>query len=189
MTLDSEAPGDLPDFELLRVGDRDAMRALIRRHEGAVYRVAYSVMANRADAEDVAQETWQLFWEKRASIRIVGESVLPWLITTARLVGLNRRRRRRRASGVPLADDEAPGGGQTLEEIFMATEMTRSLVAVIRQLSDLDRDILALCLLEHLSYKQAAARLRISHAAVRNRLARARATVRAQVARNVGGTK
>ena len=37
-------------------GDRSAFGTLIRRHEGMVYSIAFSVCGNRSEAEDVAQE-------------------------------------------------------------------------------------------------------------------------------------
>src|ERR1700761_6750949 len=39
-------------------GDRDAYGALVRRHSAAVFRLAFRMTANDADADDVVQETF-----------------------------------------------------------------------------------------------------------------------------------
>ena len=51
---------DAEDFVLAqaRAGNRDAFRTLVERHSRAVFRVAYRVMGNEQDAEDVVQDTF-----------------------------------------------------------------------------------------------------------------------------------
>ena len=41
-----------------RAGNRDAFRTLVERHSRAVFRVAYRITGNEADAEDVVQDTF-----------------------------------------------------------------------------------------------------------------------------------
>ena len=56
MTLEDS---DQPDETLVAgaiAGDRAAFAALVERHYDYVYRVAYRLAGNRADAEDIAQE-------------------------------------------------------------------------------------------------------------------------------------
>ena len=43
---------------LLRKGDRDAFRSLVRRHHASMLRVASAFVNGREAAEDVVQETW-----------------------------------------------------------------------------------------------------------------------------------
>jgi len=50
---------EVPDGELAHNaagGDRASFSMLVERHYGFIYRLAYRLMGNRADAEDVAQE-------------------------------------------------------------------------------------------------------------------------------------
>lgn len=44
----------------VRGGDDEAFRLLVERHGRAVYRAAYRITANAADADDVVQETGSL---------------------------------------------------------------------------------------------------------------------------------
>ena len=42
----------------VRGGDDEAFRLLVERHTRAIYRAAYRITANAADADDVVQETF-----------------------------------------------------------------------------------------------------------------------------------
>ena len=49
------------DAELVgqvREGDREAFHTLVERHSRSLFQLAYRVTSNRADAEDVVQETF-----------------------------------------------------------------------------------------------------------------------------------
>ncbi len=51
----------MTDAELVQqaaAGDRGAFRALVERHRGLVYRLAYQFSGNHHDAEDIAQEVF-----------------------------------------------------------------------------------------------------------------------------------
>jgi RNA polymerase sigma-70 factor (ECF subfamily) len=51
---------DAEEFVLAqaRAGNRDAFRTLVERHSRAVFRVAFRIMGNEQDAEDVVQDTF-----------------------------------------------------------------------------------------------------------------------------------
>jgi len=51
-------PTDAQLVSLTRSGDRDAYSALVARYQGHVYGLAYSLVGNWADAQDIAQETF-----------------------------------------------------------------------------------------------------------------------------------
>src|SRR5262245_42380841 len=77
-------------------GDAAAFTSIVRHFQRPVYRIAYGLTRNTADADDLAQETFV-----RASHAIgrfrVGEPLYPWLarITTNLAFSLFRRRKRR----------------------------------------------------------------------------------------------
>lgn len=169
-------------FARVRRGDREAFRLLFRQHQRSVYWAAYSVLGTRGDSEEILQDAFLTLWNKRVTIDLVGESVLPWLITTARYLALNRRRaesRRPRDSldtGIEIADD-APSP----EAVAIGNEALRRIRSVMAGRPDVDQRIFELCLLEDLSYEQAARRLGISHATVRNRLSRLKGRLRSEL--------
>jgi RNA polymerase sigma-70 factor (ECF subfamily) len=92
-----------------RGGDMEAFRTLVERHSHRLFRLAYRITGNEADAEDVVQETFMRAhenlgrFEERADIG-------SWLhrIAANRAVDLIRRRRTRAEIPEP-ADPDAPG--------------------------------------------------------------------------------
>ncbi|UOE43101.1 RNA polymerase sigma factor [Agromyces larvae] len=127
------------------------------------------------------QDTFLLLWKKRRRIRLVGNSVLPWLLTSARYLSANRRRYLGRRAAEPLEHSDSMDSTFDPGAIIARDEFQRFIDTAVLKLQPLDREILRLCIVEGLTYKEAAARLRTTHAVVRNRLSRARAALRADV--------
>ena len=79
---------------LARQGGENAVRALIKRNNQRLFRVARAVMRNDAEAEDVVQETYVLAFTKLDTFR--GDSQFStWLTRIALNEALGRVRRRR----------------------------------------------------------------------------------------------
>ena len=172
-----------PDRELLGLiqsGDREAFRVLFRRHQQSVYLTAFRVLRSAADVEEITQDTFLTLWNKRSKIALVGESTLPWLLTTARFLALNRQRATARTRSEPLEEaGELPSRDKSPEAAALDRERAELLDAVISAMPQVDQEIFGLCLVEELSYEQAAHRLGITHGAVRNRLSRLKTRLRA----------
>src|SRR5437016_8714291 len=77
-------------------GDEAAFTEIVRRYQRAIYRLAYGLTRNAADADDVAQETFVRTYRALERFR-VGEPLYPWLsrITTNLAFSLHRYRKRR----------------------------------------------------------------------------------------------
>ncbi|MCU1469180.1 MAG: polymerase subunit sigma-24 [Glaciihabitans sp.] len=169
-------------FARVQAGDRESFRIIFRLHMRSVYWAAFGVLQSRADSEEVMQDAFMTMWDKRMSIELVGESTLPWLVTTARYLALNRRRaeeRRRRDPLDPNAEllDRALGP----ENAAVANEARQHIEEVMAGMPLVDQEIFWLCLVGDLSYKQAARQLGISHGSVRNRLSRLKARLRSEL--------
>lgn len=194
MTVDREeraAASGWPDVEDLdgvlldrvRAGDRSAFGTLYDRHVRTVYRYAVRLCATPRDAEDATQDVFVLAFEKARSITLVGDSALPWLLVACRNISLAKRRRALRDSR-QLMDLDAD---TVVEEETTDVAAERRMLGVaidqaIAQLSDIDRRLFILCTEMGRSYQQAAAELGVSHASVRNRLARLRSRLQASLA-------
>lgn len=187
---DAEAagPSDIELFARVRRGDREAFRALFRVHQRTVYWAAFSVLRSRPDAEEVLQDAFLTLWNKRAGIDLVGESVVPWLVTTARYLALNRRRAEIRRPRDSLDDTiEVADDSPTPESLAIANEAMRAIHAIMTTQPEVDQRIFELCLVEDLSYEQAATRLGITHATVRTRLSRLKGRLRDELTLLKGG--
>lgn len=163
-------------------GSEAAFRSLYRAYVRPVYWVAFGLVGDAADAEDVTQETFVVAWRKIASLRLEGESLLPWLATVCRLQAQNRLRARRRHGSHAALDDEIPAIVDVEEQVVQA-QTVAAILAAVERLSDLDREIFRLCAAEGYRYEAAAASLGVSHGTVRNRLSRIRSRMRAEAMR------
>lgn len=165
-------------------GDGAAFGALFDRHRDRVFRHAYRLVVDRHQAEDVLAAAFFELWRRRASVRLVDGSPLPWLLVTASNVARNvtrgTRRHRRlldalpRAVDVPAAEDQAFVDDPT--EI-----VDPELAAALRALSAHDLRLLTLVVLEGWSLADAAGVLGLTTAGAKTRLHRARVRLRGAV--------
>lgn len=81
-------------------GDTVAFEILYRRHRGTVYRFALRGLHNRADADEVFQETWSRLIAARARYRPEAKFTT-WLLQIAQNLIVDRFRRQR-----PTVSDE-----------------------------------------------------------------------------------
>ena len=158
--------------------------ALVARHADFVYNVAYRVMGNQEDAEDVAQEA--LLSAFRAFDNFRGQSrVTTWLYRITMNAALMRLRKTRAARATPhtsLDDVEVVDWTQSPDKEAINAELREHLDEAIASLDPDLRAALVLRDVESLSNTEAADILGISVAALKSRLHRARVLVREHLA-------
>lgn len=173
-------PDDEADRWLVRranEGDRSAYEELVRRHRDRIYRLALRLLGNAADADDVAQEVVIQLWTALSGFG--GTSAFTtWLYRVVVNRCLNHRRAQRPHRDLDEADHPRVAGA---ERQVLAGEELRAGMAAVSALPDEQRVPLVLVQLEGLSYRQAAAITKTTEATVRGRLARARATLMAEM--------
>src|SRR6202034_391596 len=96
-------PTSAVNDEARQRAEDQALAALVDQYAGALYRVAFSVLRNRYDAEDPVQETFLRVRRNRDSLGEVRDHRL-WLI---RIVGNIVLEGKRRAKTRPETDDVA----------------------------------------------------------------------------------
>jgi RNA polymerase sigma factor (sigma-70 family) len=171
-----------PDVELIArsiARDERAFGELFDRHATAVYRFAYSLTHDVTEAQELVQETFVTTWKKLADIRLVGDSMLPWLIVVTRLHAQNLRRKQRRTDTLPLDEHILNHGAAAVNADHLAhREELEWVFAAVRELSETDQRIVELCLYEGRSYKEAALKLGLSVTGVTKRVERTRTKLR-----------
>jgi len=182
---------DDPDETLIaraRAGDREALAALVQRHQDEVYRFGMKMCRDPEDAADVLQETLL------AMARGVGDfrgasSVTTWLYTIARSFCIKKRRRSKFAPVERSLETAAPDEAARLadparppDEALAARQVEQALERAIADLEPRYREVLVLRDLEGLTAPQVGEVLGLSVQAVKSRLHRARSAVRAQLA-------
>jgi RNA polymerase sigma-70 factor (ECF subfamily) len=150
--------------------------ALVERQARFVFRVAYSVLRNVPDAEDVVQETFLKLHRARTWERMVAEKAFlaraAWRLAvdklaTVRTVGL---------------DAGIPSGGRDPEQAAIEADWNAAIHRLIDALPDELRRPLALSTIEELNSHEIAVVMGIAEGTVRTRLMRAREILRQKLA-------
>lgn len=168
------------DVLLARGGDHAAFTRIVERTANTVCAIALAIVRNVQASEDVAQETFVAAWSGLGRLRNPS-SFLPWLRQIARHHAHLWRRRHEREILDDAALQDAVDGRPPADRALIEDEERRMLVAVLDELPDDAREVLVLFYREGSSTKQVAALLGISDEAVRQRLSRGRAMVRAEL--------
>ncbi|EFL25039.1 putative ECF sigma factor RpoE1 [Streptomyces himastatinicus ATCC 53653] len=145
-------------------------------------RVAMSLTAQRADAEDLVQDT--LLRAYRAVGRFDGRHPRAWLLTIMRHAEVSRRRQRRpRLLDDPDTELErlSPARDATPEELVVDTAFDEAVDAAFTALPLRDQQVVRLVHVDGLSYAEAAQVLDVPKGTVMSRLHRARRRIRNQL--------
>jgi RNA polymerase sigma-70 factor, ECF subfamily len=148
-------------------------------HADRLFRLAMWFERNRTDAEDVVQET--MMQALRSFHRFQpGTNCRAWLTTILQRVVSNRRRAKGRSILVSDPDDRI---AQTVPFIPpVPQDLTDELVlGSLQRLPTEFQDVILLCDVEDLSYKEAAEALAIPIGTVMSRLHRGRARLRSEL--------
>lgn len=166
-----------------RQGAAEAWEAILAQHQEAVFRLAYLLLGDADDAQDVAQEAFIRAF--RALGRFDLERPLrPWLLRIA----ANLARNRRRALGRYLAAlqrallAEPRPGEPTLVEALTAEQMrAQALWQAVRRLNTADQEVIYLRFFLEVPEAEMAATLQVAPGTVKSRLHRALGRLRAVV--------
>jgi RNA polymerase sigma-70 factor, ECF subfamily len=154
----------------------EAVAALVDQYASALYRVAYSVLRNQADAEDAVQEAFLRVLRHRDSLGEVRDHRV-WLIRIVWNIVLDRKRR---VKTRPETDDVSelarvlPSKGLSAEELAAAAQHHAHVLACVDQLPANERQVLLLSAFDELTSVEIASVLEITESSVRSRLFRAR---------------
>src|SRR6186997_2780518 len=87
---------DAAEWVRVREGDPTALAALFDRHEARLFRHACRLLTAREDAKDAVTIAFFELWRKRATVRLVNGSPLPWMLNTVSYAARNLERSSRR---------------------------------------------------------------------------------------------
>jgi RNA polymerase sigma-70 factor (ECF subfamily) len=171
-----EIPNSAVTDEARTRAEEETLAALVSQYAATLYRVAFSVLRNPADAEDAVQEAFLRVLRHRDTLDEVRDRRV-WLIRIVWNIVLDRKRRSKTR---PETDDVAelarvlPSDGLTAEQIVSAAQHHAHVLACIDQLPAKERQVLMLSAFEELSSVEIASVLGITESSVRSRLFRAR---------------
>jgi RNA polymerase sigma-70 factor, ECF subfamily len=155
-------------------GDREAFEMIIRTHSRALFAIAYGILQNREEAEDVVQDSLIKVWKTRWRVRDP-EKFPAWLCTIARHRAHDMVRKRR----------PVPFRHETLEtskpKTADTTAIDQQLHSALATLPELHRAALTLRYFEEMDYRTIENTLGLTNGALRGILGRALASLRKQL--------
>jgi RNA polymerase sigma-70 factor (ECF subfamily) len=150
---------------------------LVDEHYQAVYRYAYRLSGNLADAEDLTQKVFLAAHGNLDSLRNLGNAK-SWLFAILRNSFLreNRRRRPRSETDLALNLSQLPLVIPAIAEIDSG-----GLQDALNQLPEVARLMLVMFYFEECSYREIAEKLELPLGTVMSRLSRAKAVLRSKL--------
>ncbi|MBN2023763.1 MAG: sigma-70 family RNA polymerase sigma factor [Pirellulales bacterium] len=147
---------------------------LVDAHAATLYRMAYRMVGDRHEAEDLVQDTFRSAWTSRASFE-PGRSDRAWLVSILRRRSADHWRRRRLPMivGGGLPPEVRVEGDDPLHDRF-TDAVQHALDALPGEL----RESLLLVVVGELTHREAARELGVPLGTVLSRVSRARARLR-----------
>jgi len=178
---DAAAPRD-DDAVMMRIAARDAVAfgRVVDANAGLLHRLAWRMIGDAAEAEDVAQEALLRLWSTAGKWRPGQAGIAAWLTRVTVNQCLDRLRRRKFASDeeVPERADDTPGADAAME----ADSLRRLALAALGELSERHRAAIVLTYYEELPNAAAAEALEMNVKAFESLLLRARSAMRGALA-------
>jgi RNA polymerase sigma-70 factor, ECF subfamily len=157
-------------------GQQDAFAILIERYKDAVQNLAYRMLSNVTEAEDVTQEVFVRAYTQLATYKPT-HKFSTWLLSIASHLAIDQLRRRRFLA-LPLEDvpflEWMADLGVGPEQSALAGEQHDEIQAYLQRLHSKYRSVIVLRYWYDLSYDEIAAALNLTPALVKARLHRAR---------------
>ncbi len=184
------ANASLTDAEVVRrvvAGDAGLFEVLVRRHDARVYRTVRAILKDETAAEDAMQVAWLHAYQHLPEFAGTA-AFTTWLVRIAANEALGRLRRRARLPSAPDGEEEDSAmevRRDDPEERAAAREAVRLLELAVDGLTTPYRTVFMLREVEQLSTRETAEALGIGEEAVKVRLHRARAMLRAALGEQV----
>lgn len=183
MPLKVAARDEASDDALLAriaLGDDGAFRQLVERHVDRAYAIAFRILGQSADAEDVVQDCFLKVWSMNQQWEAGRASFRTWFyrVITNRCIDLKRRPRNEGMDEMP--EPVSPSSDQAEE--LMRSEASRLLAASIDQLPLQQKTALMLSYFDGRSNQEIAAAMQLTVMAVESLLKRGRQHLRAALA-------
>lgn len=174
---------------VLTAGEQAEFTALVQRQSRFVFRVAYAVVLNSAEAEDVVQETFLKLYRNGGWRNVENERA--FLARVAWRIAVDRRRGNAMESGATSVLDAiepaSPEPGP--EQLLVSADQHALMQTMIDALPEDLRVPLVLSASDELNSRQIAAVLDIPEGTVRTRLLRARQMLRHKISASLTRTE
>lgn len=176
------SPQQLEEVRLAKeamAGSRKDFEALVRLTARAVHAELVVLTGDKAQSEDLTQETYLRAWRNISGLAEAGK-FRPWLYAIARTAALDAHRlsHRKKRGAPPAPLEETPSPTTSPDRTAEARETQQRAVAALGQLPAPHRQALTLRFLHQADYAQISRDLGVTNGALRGLLTRGLAMLR-----------
>lgn len=174
-TSASKAETSDPDADLilaLQARDETALGALMDRHMSAIHSLAFYMLGDHMEAENVTQSVFLKTWAQAPNWRSGEAKLLTWMMRVATHACLDIRKKKK-----PIYTDTLPetlDGADTPFQAFAKSEQSQMVKSALAQLPESQCAALTLSYYQGVSQKDGAQILGVSESAYESLLVRAR---------------
>ncbi len=185
----NENPENAPDEELYQQagrGDEAAFRCLMSRHLDKVWRLAFNILADDKDAEDVVQEVFLSVWKNSASWKSGTAQFSTWLYRVSINKAIDFKRKQGKtplpmaAEKINLLQEESP-----LDidfplpiDILLKKEALQDVSKIILSLPQGQKKVIHLFYFEEMTVAEIARKINNTEVGVRSLLKRGKKSLR-----------
>lgn len=171
--------------ERSRLGDKQAFRELVERYQQRAFRIAFDVVKNESDAEDVVQESFVKAYLHLKNFK-GDSSFFTWLYRIVFNMAIDLKRKQGRRGGIPDELDEEKlnvrsplaselvGSVEAPDAALFRKQQRRFIEEALEQLSDEHRAVIQLREIDGMRYEEISEVIGVSRGTVMSRLHYAR---------------
>jgi RNA polymerase sigma-70 factor (ECF subfamily) len=183
----NEDPIEARAIAAVKSGDAAAYDYLVSKYMRRVVSIAWGVIRNAADAEDLAQEAFVKAFENIGRFK-TGEPFGPWIYRIVTNLGLDVVKHRKRFRHEEITD-AAPAERRDRADLpAISNELAERIDRGIESLPEMQRIVARLYLIEEFSHAEIAKMTGLSEGTVRSHLSLARGKLKEKLADLHGGS-
>jgi len=162
-------------------GDSGSYDYVVSKYMKRVVSIAWGIVRNAHDAEDLAQEAFVKAFQTIARFKS-GEPFGPWIYRIVTNLALDVMKHRQRFRHEEIQDSLPAARGDRADLPAVANELARRIDEAIEALPEMQRIVARLYLVENFEHSEIAAMTSLTEGTVRSHLSLARAKLRERLA-------
>ena len=174
-------PNEQRAISAVKSGDAGSYDYLVSKYMKRVVSIAWGIVRNADDAEDLAQEAFVKAYQTIERFK-PGEPFGPWIYRIVTNLALDVLKHRQRFRHEELTDSHPAARGDRADLAAVSNELASRIDAAIQALPEMQRVVARLFLVEHFEHAEIAAMTQLSEGTVRSHLSLARAKLRERLA-------
>jgi len=180
-TTSNDDPLERRAVERVQQGDSGAYDYLVSKYTKRVVSIAWNIVRNAADAEDLAQEAFVRAYETIGRFR-TAERFGPWIYRIVTNLSLDVVKHRSRFRHEELTDVQPAKRRDSADLTATTNEITERVDRALESLPEMQRIVARLSLVEGFEHSEIADMMKLSEGTVRSHLSLARGKLREQLA-------